>query len=252
MLALALSLDVLPAQEEASKQPTPNETGAAIAAKEAESAKARLQKTGENTYELGEIKFNGATREVRIPAMVNMSEGVLEYALVHENGKTHESLLSTKIKPSELNIVLLLCHFEPHIGEAAKFLENPRPQTKALMEKPMEKEGANRMLISVQWKGQDGQEKTVPMAHWILNKITNKPLETNHWTYTGSFISETGFTADYDGSIIATYFDLSSVINCPVKESSSDEYLFVDSANVPPVDTPVTLIFSPFPSSSSK
>lgn len=248
LLVLGLTLSLARGQGgEGGKQPTPDPAGAAIAAKKLEAAKARLKKTGETTYELGGLKFDSATREVRVPTVLNMNDGVLEYALVHENGKTHESLLRTTVSPTELNLVLLLCHYEPHIAEAAKFLDNPRESTKALMKEPMSKEGANRMLISVQWKDKDGKDQTAPVAHWFRNKKTSKPMAFDHWTYTGSLVSDVGYAAEFDGSIIATYFDLVAMVNCPVKENADDEVWYAETSAVPPVDTPVTLILTPFP-----
>jgi hypothetical protein len=247
LISCTLGLPMLAAQENAepSKQPVPAVSGEAHNAKKIEEAKARLKKTGETSYELGDIKFDSATREIRIPTLLNMTEGVLEYALVHENGKTHESLLRTKVSPTELNLVLLLTHYEPHIAEAAKYLTEVKDSTKALMTKPMAKEGANKLAVSVHWKDKDGKDHTAPLSAWFQNKKTGKPVSLDHLTYTGSIISEVGFAAEFDGSIIATYFDLVAMVNCPVKENADDEIWYVETTVVPPVDTPVTLVISP-------
>ena len=155
---LAASLLTLSAQDgpEPSKQPASNPAGAKVASELAEAAKTRIKKAGPTEYTLGDIQFSSATHEIRVPATMNMTEGILEYALVHENGKTHESLLRTKVSPTELNVALLLCNYEPHIKEAAQFLEEPRPETKAKMALPMEREGANRVLLTVEWKDAAG------------------------------------------------------------------------------------------------
>src|SRR5437773_2194818 len=84
------------------------------------------------SHDLGGVEFNSASREIRIPCTVNMNEGVIEYALVTETGKTHESLLKTKAKPFDLNVALLLCHYEPHAGELIKMLSQPTPDLVAL------------------------------------------------------------------------------------------------------------------------
>jgi len=246
-LVITTSLALAQGGGESSKQPAPNQAGTATAAKKLEAARARLKKTGDTTYELGELKFNSATREVRVPTVLNMNDGVLEYALVHENGKIHESLLRTKVSPTELNLVLLLCNYEPHIGEAAAFLRDPVPSTKVLMNQPAPKNGANKLSISVQWKDKDGKELTAPIATWFLNKQTSKPMALDHWTYTGSLINDTGFAAEFDGSIIATYFDLVAMVNCPVEENTDDDIWYPEPKVVPPVDTPVTLVLTPAP-----
>lgn len=230
---------------EPSKQPPSDPAGTKVATELMEAAKARIKKTGDTDYELGQIKFSSATREVRVPAVVNMSEGILEYTLVHENGKTHESLLRTAASPTEVNVALLLCHYEPHIKEAAQYLPDPRPETLAKMALPMQKEGANRVKLTVEWKDRKGKEQSAPVGAWIRDKKAGKPMDVNHWTYTGSFISQTGYAAEHDGSIIAIYFDLVSLVNCPDKGNADDDRWFVEKTAVPAIDTPVTLVFSP-------
>ncbi len=248
---LAAASMPLRAQEEASKQPnaTPTPEGTKVTAELAEAAKKRITKPDPkgrpDDYELGPIKINSARREVRIPCQLNMADGILEYALVHENGKTHESLLRTTVSPMEMNIALLLCHFEPHIKEAAQYLKEPTPMTQARMAQPMEHEGANRMRLTLEWKDASGQTRTAPIGAWIRDKQTGKPSGQDIWTFTGSFISQTGFAAEHDGSHIAIYFDLVSLVNFPDKNNGNDENWIVESQAVPPVDTPVTLVFSP-------
>ncbi|CAN5844748.1 hypothetical protein BH11VER1_BH11VER1_23250 [soil metagenome] len=249
-LALSLLLGTFPlsAQDgpEPSKQPKPSAEGEKKAAAKYEEAKNRIKKTGDTTYELGDIKFNSATKEVRIPTVLNMNEGILEYVLVTEQGKTHESLLRTTISPTELNLALLLCSYEPHIGEAAKYLAAPHPETKAMIDKPMEKAGANRIQFTAQWKDKSGKEQTAPLANWIRNRMTKTTLDADHWTYTGSVINLAGFASEYDGSIGALYFDLGAMFNCPVKDNVNDDVWSAETSASPPVDTPVTLIITPF------
>jgi hypothetical protein len=244
--ALATGLVTLSAQDgpEPSKQPASNPAGAKTAAALAEAAKNRIKKVGPTDYTLGGIHFSSATHEVRVPTTVNMIEGNLEYALVHENGKTHESLLKTKVSPTELNVALLLCNYEPHIKEAAQFLTDPLPETKAKMALPMEHEGANRVHLTVEWKDKDGTSHTAPLNAWIKDLNSNKPLETDHWTYTGSFVSQSGYAAEDDGSHIAIYFDLVALMNLPAPDNRSDECWLVEKSAVPPLDTPVTLVIS--------
>jgi hypothetical protein len=244
-LAQAAALP-LRAQEEPPKQPTVTTTpqGAKVAADLTEAAKKRIKKVGENEYELGPIKINGEKREVRVPTQVNMTEGILEYALVHEHGKTHESLLRTTASPTELNVALLLSHFEPHLKDAAKFLAEPSEQVKTRMAQPMEHEGANHIRLTLEWKDASGKVQTAPINAWIRDKQTGKPAAPSDWIYTGSFISQTGFAAEHDGSHIAIYFDLISLVNFPDKNNASDENWLVESSAIPPVDTPVTLVFA--------
>lgn len=243
---LAASASLVVAQDaEPTKQPTPNDAGKSVAEKEMAETQARVKKVGENEYDLGGIKINSKSREIQVPCVLNMTEGLLEYVLVHEHGKTHESLLRTSISPTELNVAMLLSHYEANLKEAAQFLPDPTPMTQKLMAEPMAKPGANQINLTVRWKDKDGKEQSAPVTRWIHEKDAKSAREAQHWSYTGSMISQTGFAAQFDGSMIAIYFDLISLVNFPIKENANDDLWKVETAKVPAVDTPVTLVITP-------
>ena len=70
-----------------------------------------IEPLGGTRYRLGLMEFDKASRIITLPATVNMTKGLLEYVLVHESGKVHESLFSTKVKPAEFNVALLLLNW---------------------------------------------------------------------------------------------------------------------------------------------
>ena len=72
---------------------------------------------GDHRYRYGDIEFNGKTREIRVPTQVNMREGIIEYAVVHGDGKIHESLLVTEVRPSHLQTVMKLCRYRSGEGD---------------------------------------------------------------------------------------------------------------------------------------
>ena len=57
-----------------------------------------LKKVAPGILELGGIQLDTIKHEVRFEAEINQIKNIVEYAIVHENGKTHESLLRTKIE----------------------------------------------------------------------------------------------------------------------------------------------------------
>ena len=79
----------------------------------AEPAKPSVTKLDGTRYQIGAVTFDEKTREIRFPARVNMTEGLLEYLIVHQNGKVHEALLSTEISPTHLNLALTLLRYRP-------------------------------------------------------------------------------------------------------------------------------------------
>lgn len=207
--------------------------------------KSPIRKTGDVTYELGAVRFNSATREVRLPCSVNMTEGVIEYALVAETGKTHESLLKTAVNPFDVQVALLLCHYEPHAGELIKILSNPQPEQLALAERKMERPGANRLKLGVEWKDKDGNSRSAALGDWIHNKREKKTLDIPHWIFNGADRGDGVFSAEIDGSFVSVHFDLIAIIGSPAKWSGSDDNWELETAKIPPVDWPVTLVISP-------
>ena len=68
----------------------------------------KVKRIKKGLYRVGEVTVDARLRVAAFPAKVNQIIGLIEYALVTEQGKTHESFLSTKIKPGDLHIALLL------------------------------------------------------------------------------------------------------------------------------------------------
>ena len=51
-----------------------------------------VQDLGNGKFKVGIVGFEQKTRQISFPAEVNMKEGALEYAIVHQNGKIHEAI----------------------------------------------------------------------------------------------------------------------------------------------------------------
>lgn len=238
MLAI-FTCALLPAQESGGPPPRNPPTG-----KPPE--KSAIKKTGDVTYDLGGVPFNSQTREIRVPCQVNMDEGAVEYALVAETGKVHESLLKTKIKPFDLQVSLLLCRYEPHAGEIIHTLFDPGPELKAMAAKPLAKAGANRLVIKLEWKDKDGKAQSAALGDWIHNLSTEKSLETPYWIFSGSDIGDGIFSAELDGSFISVHFDLVSMIGSPANLIGNDGNWEAHDKVIPPVDTPVTMVITPY------
>ena len=110
---------------------------------------------------------HGKKREIRVPTRVNMTEGLLEFVVVHQNGKIHESLLFTEASPTDVNVALKLLRFQASRelyplpnetgGTSGKFPEVPEDVRRAA-----------RVLIEVEWKS-EGKTRKVPINDWIAD-----------------------------------------------------------------------------------
>lgn len=210
----------------------------------------RIKQTGPDDYELGEIRFNSKTREVRLPAVINMREGALEYALVHETGKTHEALLKTTASAIDAQVALLLCNYQP--GHTGLFdYEKDEAVRKKREATAPKTAGANFVQVEVEWKDGAGT-KRVPLTECLLEAPGKKPpTDFNHWVFNGSMIQASGFSAQLYGSFIGIYYDVTAIINCPSKLNDVDDVWSPNTAILPKEETPVSVIIKPLPASQS-
>lgn len=216
----------------------------AEAAKRLAETQQRLKKLSATEYELDGIHINAATREVRIPTKVELQKAPLEYMLVHETGKTHESVLTTAISPTAIQVALLLANYQAATeGLLTKVPEAERP--KIWKEEPPAKPKANQIKITVEWKVGE-VTKSAPISDWVQHVDTRKPpTDLGTWIFNGSYMDERGFIGQHEGSIIAVWLDRGALINSPAEGNWRDDLWISLPANIPDIGTPVTVIISP-------
>lgn len=228
----------------AAEAPAPAEP----ATKPAEAAKAEpkpnVTKIGETTYQIGEITFDAKTREVRLPTVMNLREGgPIEYLLVHETGKVHEGLLTTRVRPFDLQIALKLLRYRTGEGDLFDtFL--PAEEQRRKIEAGEKTEQGDALSVIATWE-KDGEKHEHPAADWILDAETMKPMTDEPWILTGSHVDGGQFLADVEGSIIAVYLDQIALFNMSRKGAENDERWGANAAKTPEVGQRVTLLLRP-------
>lgn len=216
----------------------------ADAAKQMSAAQQRIKKLSATEYDLDGIKIKADIREVRIPCQVCLKKAPIEYMLTTDTGKAHETVLTTAISPTAIQMAMLLVNYEPATeGLLAKVPEDERPKT--WKDEAPKTKGANRVKISVEWKV--GTEvKTGALSQWVQNSDTRKaPADLDTWIFNGSYIDERGFIAEHEGSIIGIWLDRGAIFNSPAKGNWRDDLWISLPENIPDEMTPVTLIITP-------
>ncbi len=205
-------------------------------------AKPTVRRLEGDRMQVGAVIFNHKTREVELPAKVNMNAGPLEYVLVHHDGKTHESLLKTAVTPVELNTVFTLLDWQ----KSQTFFDFSKPERGGVFVKGAQHLPATHMLLSVAWKdAKDGAVHKCPLEEWLLNLEKKAPITRGPFIYTGSFFAANGvFQAQESGSHIALYQDPGALINNPREGTDLDDVWTATKA-VPELETDVTLIIRP-------
>ena len=205
--------------------------------KEPPSAASLPDESGES-FTVGKITVDKRARTVRFPATVNMAEGVLEYLLVTDKGKTHESLLATAVSPYQMNIAMLLLGARP----TPEITDLPPEQLTAGTLKSAPELAGDNVDVFVSWKDGDEQRK-LRAEEWIDNLAAKAPMTAGPWTYTGSAIYQKRFLAQEEGSIVALVTDPAALINNPRPGNRDDTNWSARTGKVPAEGTPVEIIF---------
>ncbi len=187
-----------------------------------------IEKTGPDTFRIGEIVCDRKTRTLTIPVKVNARSGLIEYVLVTEKGKVHEALFSTAADPLHLQMAALLLGLSPQPGKGGKDTGKP-------------------ITIEASW-ATNGPTKSVPLEKLVAlteespQNPTDVTMADGPWTFTGSLIDNGGFVAAREGSIISLIEDPAAMISNP-RPGRLDDKLHVPNADLLPADgVPVSLI----------
>ncbi|MEM9282955.1 MAG: YdjY domain-containing protein [Verrucomicrobiota bacterium] len=202
-----------------------------LGSQETDRNKPAVIKTGEHEYRLGKIELNAKSREIRFPVLVNMREGgPIEYFLVHETGKVHESILVTPVSAFDLQVALKLLKYESGKGDLFNRMLPPHL---------VEEEGgtAAERGASVSFRFVPEMGEPIPAESTLIDGFEGKPLAEGEWIYTGSMIYEGSFMAGVEGSIIAIYLDPVAMFNSLAEGADNDERWGANSELVPEVGT---------------
>lgn len=196
-------------------------------------------------YRIGRITLDKKTREIRFPAKVNMIEGLLEFLVVHENGKVHESLLATDISPVQLNLAFTLLDYK-----ASQELYPLPNGTGGVSDKfpdvPAEVKESARIKIDFEWS-EDGKSRKASANEWIQHAVKNhETMPSGPWVYGGSGFQDGKFNAEVTGDVIAIFLSQAALINYPGSDNQDDEVWIPFPKRVPEIGTNVTVIISPF------
>jgi hypothetical protein len=203
-----------------------------------------VKQLDDTRYQVGEVVFDRQSREIRFPTRVNMTEGLLEFLIVHEKGKVHESLLATEVSPTHLNLAFTLLRYSPSKELYILPDENGKPAAEH-PEVPADVKAAARVKIDVEWS-EGAETRRVPVNEWIQHAVKTTAMPAGPWVYGGSDFFEGAFVAETSGDVVAIYLSMAALINYPGNDNDSDEVWVPFPKRVPPEGTKVTVIIAPY------
>jgi hypothetical protein len=198
-----------------------------------------LKEISPGVLEYNGVRLDQAHHRISFPATVNQREGLIEYLLVNEKGKVHESLFATKLMPRDIHIALLLIGLTDPGAANAKESVPPSAIDSSYLQAAPKLQGPS-VLLSVTWT-QDGKPRQIPAENWVFNLQTHHLMTTGPWTYNGSMIQNGVFLADQELSIVAVITDPTALVNNPRPGYDNDEIWQLQEDAIPPLDTPVEL-----------
>ena len=201
---------------------------------------------GPGLFAIGDVKLDQNTRTVTFPAKVNMVDGLVEYYMVRPEGSVHESVLVSDVQPQEVHMAMTVLGAKGMVPDKDIAAKGPaRIDAEYLAHAP--KLTGDSISMTVTWKDKDGTEKTVPAEKWMVRRVSvpkkpakNVAAEEGPWLYNGSLFYENRFLAQTEGVFASVVTYPSALINNPRKGSDDDHMWFVNTAVIPPKDTPVT------------
>lgn len=196
------------------------------------------------------VRIDSKNQWVEFDAKVCLRDvPMLEALVCTPMTKEHESILVSKVKPSQLHLALLLLGLEPGAPRAVRWVGPNGDQPQAI---PARGEEVALFLVThakVMENGKEVDKETeVPAGDWLLNQKTKKKSDNNRWLFTGSRMAQTPegkpyYWADGEGDMISiVHFGdetLAPTTNKTKANESEGDDLGCNTVLIPPVDTQV-------------
>src|SRR4051794_8269044 len=199
-------------------------------------AQGRAPATAPADGKLPFIQVDAQAKQVRVECEAIRNEAALEFFCCATGGNEHESVLRSRVKPSDLHLALLMLGLTP--GEPVRF-----------------NEAANKWLpphgppvqISVEFE-KDGKLVNLPAYRLMKNFATKDEAQPFTWIFVGSRMTEDNrYASNLSGYIVSVVNFDGTVIDVPQLASNANETLqWVTNVELlPPTGTKVTMILEP-------
>ena len=189
-----------------------------------------IRQVGPGLYEIGKVRLDQKKRTIAFPATVNLREGPIEYVLVTDSGKIHESLLRTDVNPSSIQMALLLLSATAPVTNAA-----PGTRSQAI--------AGSRIGIEISWVDKK-KIRRQRAGDFVWDRAAKSRLGRGKWYFCGSSFRPDGFAAQLDGSIITVIDDGDAIIGSQASRREDDDNWLAYGSALPPGDSEVEVMLT--------
>lgn len=196
----------------------------------------KIERLDGGKLRIGMVTLDQEARAIRFQASVNMTQGPVEYALVAENGKVHESIFVTKASLRDVHLAMLLLGVK-----AGEIRLGP--------DRALDLPAESTVEVRVEWET-NGPPAVHPMAAMVAmaqdrpDQHSGRTMDVGKWFYKGSTFNAAGFAATLEGSAISLIADESALVNNPGVDREQDEIHVPNSKLLPRQGMPVTIVIS--------
>lgn len=206
------------------------------------SQEAVVEQLEDGRIRLEKLTVDPKAGSLTIPCKVNMSKGMVEYALVTDYGKRHESILQTESAPHNIQAALLL------LGAKSRPVGQPRAKEKM----GAEEMGADpaRLSARVEWDLNGGKVESRPLGDCYVFGKRGEPATGraggSELHFNGSKVVPAGFMANQEGSVVSLVGDDLAVLNDSTPVDPAEE-AYIREGVLPREGRMVRLVLSRFP-----
>lgn len=212
--------------------------------------KPEIKNLGGSRHQIGKITFDSKLQTIEFVAQVEQTEVLVEYFLVNQHGKIHESVFTTEILPFHLNVAMKLLGFQESL-ELLPVLGEDHIPTGKLHPATKEQKQHSRFSISCSWKV-DGETVTQPAHKLVKRAHTKETLSSAPWIYSGSSVHNGKYKPDLTGDIFAIFTDANAVANYSGEGHDDDTLWLANRKVLPPYGTPVRITLKKLNPTDSK
>tara|TARA_B100001093_G_scaffold214115_1_gene205373 strand:+ start:498 stop:1235 length:738 start_codon:yes stop_codon:yes gene_type:complete len=193
-----------------------------------------IKKLTDGKFDFDGVTINQKLREIEFVAVSNQNYGLIEYGIVHETGKIHESLFRTEIRPQIIHASMLLLKHEPHQAFFEDLQEGQFNENRYLL---------NAVEVFISWEN-NGTRIEKNLREFYFNQQRESIAEKSGvFLFTGSRMIEKTFMAEHTGSILAVYLDQDALYNSTEYDSNNDDVWVAKKPVMPPLEKVVTCVF---------
>ncbi len=258
LLLICGAIPVLHAQEDkltekVTNQDSDSKPNATDDAKQEASPLSQLKKINETTYQIGEVTIDKKNRTISIEAEAEITDAgdleqvnAVEYVVVTNEGKVHESLFITTARPIHFNIAFKLLGYRENKSLFREF--NGNFPTEKYQTSSDEDIARSYFTATVSWTDPE-TNKTIKhnLNDLLMTDETKKTFAEDNvkWSYGGSFIHQGRFAAEFNNDLIAILTDRAAVTNYVGKNGEQGMIWLPVSKKMPRQGTKVTITITP-------